>query len=262
MSTNATPVSETPSNWQSHMDAAYSRWRAASDTSYADMLGACSPVERAAVLLGNLNYQVNNGGFMQWVDNGYALYIEEVMGLLKRIGTPNAALILAQLEGLKPHLNLRALARGYGGDYWRQAEESRGYYAHDDDEDEESEPQQEEDYSYLTEPMDDVYYALVNWEGDVEAWLAEGLPDRSATLPKAPAATVPPAPEGAPIRYPHVSVRLIGQDSNALNLIALVTAALRKHHVSTEEISRFSAEARSGNHDQLLQTCMRWVNVK
>jgi hypothetical protein len=37
--------------------------------------------------------------------------------------------------------------------------------------------------------------------------------------------------------------------------------ALRDAGASEEEVSRFHAEATSGDYDNLLQTCMRWVHV-
>jgi hypothetical protein len=77
------------------MDGAYDRWqqhekrveddykaeRIDIDTArkrkwdFADMLDhACNTrVERAACMLGKLNQQIGNGGWEQWVDNGYAL---------------------------------------------------------------------------------------------------------------------------------------------------------------------------------------------
>ena len=74
--------------WQQLMNAAYDKWqeqgrkceatsKAAGDVvarswTYAQFLRELSVAERRAVMLGNLNYQVENGGFAQWVDNGYA----------------------------------------------------------------------------------------------------------------------------------------------------------------------------------------------
>jgi hypothetical protein len=57
---------------QGLMDEVYNYWR--SHSSGMTRLEACDhfgPAHRAAVQLGNLNYQVHNGGFMQWYNNGY-----------------------------------------------------------------------------------------------------------------------------------------------------------------------------------------------
>jgi hypothetical protein len=65
------------------MDGAYDRWQTQKDTmtrqEFWDQLDAD---ERVAVFLGNLNYQVENGGFSQWLDNGYATL--ETVGFIGR----------------------------------------------------------------------------------------------------------------------------------------------------------------------------------
>jgi hypothetical protein len=62
-------------------------------------------------------------------------------------------------------------------------------------------------------------------------------------------------------RYPEVTVELVGQDSNAFNLLGLTQRALRKSGVPEEKISEFFSEATAGSYDELLQTIMRWVEV-
>lgn len=64
----------TASKWQTLMDEAYAAWPCDAEgnkKSYSDFIASLSGVRRAAVLLGNLNYQVQNGGFIQWIDNRY-----------------------------------------------------------------------------------------------------------------------------------------------------------------------------------------------
>jgi hypothetical protein len=63
------------------------------------------------------------------------------------------------------------------------------------------------------------------------------------------------------IRYPEVTVELVGQHGNAYNVIGIVRCALRDAGVSEIEVSQFHTEATSGDYDNLLQTCMRWVDV-
>lgn len=53
---------------QSLMDSAYDKWETGS---YHEFLMRLDFLERSAVVLGNLNYQVENGGFSQWMFNGY-----------------------------------------------------------------------------------------------------------------------------------------------------------------------------------------------
>ena len=62
--------------------------------------------------------------------------------------------------------------------------------------------------------------------------------------------------------YPNVTVELIGQDGNAFAILGAVRKALRKAGVSNDEVERFADEAMSGDYDNLLQTCMKWVDVR
>lgn len=63
------------------------------------------------------------------------------------------------------------------------------------------------------------------------------------------------------IRYPEIEVQLSGESGNPEMIIARVSAALRRAGVSQEEIETFRAEAKSGDYDNVIQTCMRWVEV-
>lgn len=62
-------------------------------------------------------------------------------------------------------------------------------------------------------------------------------------------------------KYPEIEVQLTGRDGNAFVLMGTVNKALRRHGVSKEEREEFVAEATSGDYDNLLRTCMNWVNV-
>ena len=63
------------------------------------------------------------------------------------------------------------------------------------------------------------------------------------------------------VRYPNVTVELVGQDGNAFAILGRVRQALRRAGVSREEQDAFTAEATSGDYNDLLATCMRWVDV-
>lgn len=63
------------------------------------------------------------------------------------------------------------------------------------------------------------------------------------------------------IRYPNIKVKLVGTDGNAFSILGNVRRALRKGKVSQEEIDAFCDEAMSGDYNDLLFTCMRWVDV-
>jgi hypothetical protein len=64
------------------------------------------------------------------------------------------------------------------------------------------------------------------------------------------------------IKYPDISVKLIGEDGNAFSILGAVKRALRKAKVPEAEIDRFYKEATSGDYDQLLRTCATWISIE
>jgi hypothetical protein len=101
--------------WQATMTAAYERWTRGEG--YDRFLAGLSGAERAAVLLGNLYQQVNNGGFRQWVDNGYGLHAGEVMSLCRLAG-PAGAAVADEVARIAPRIDFSRPNRGFAGDYW------------------------------------------------------------------------------------------------------------------------------------------------
>lgn len=64
------------------------------------------------------------------------------------------------------------------------------------------------------------------------------------------------------VKYPNVSVQLSGEDGNAFFIIGRVQKALRRAGVPNGELEAFVAEAESSDYDNVLRTCMRWVDVR
>lgn len=62
-------------------------------------------------------------------------------------------------------------------------------------------------------------------------------------------------------KYPDVSVQLTGRDGNAFVILGTVREAMRKNKVPKEELNLFLEEATAGDYNNLLQTCMKWVDV-
>lgn len=62
-------------------------------------------------------------------------------------------------------------------------------------------------------------------------------------------------------KYPEIEVQLSEQDGNAFSIIARVTKAMKRAKIPDSEQSAFREEAMSGDYDNVLQTCMKWVNV-
>lgn len=62
-------------------------------------------------------------------------------------------------------------------------------------------------------------------------------------------------------KFPHVQVKLSGNDGNALAIIGRVTQALRRAGASADEIAEFTQQATNGDYNQVLIACMDWVEV-
>lgn len=63
-------------------------------------------------------------------------------------------------------------------------------------------------------------------------------------------------------KYPEITVKLVGQNGNAFAILGAVTHEMRKHNIPQVEIDTFLKEAQSGDYDNLLRTCMAWVEVR
>lgn len=64
------------------------------------------------------------------------------------------------------------------------------------------------------------------------------------------------------IKFPEVTVQLVGSDGNAFAIIGAVAKAMRRAGIEKAHIDSFILEATSGDYDHLLQTAMSTVNVE
>jgi hypothetical protein len=64
------------------------------------------------------------------------------------------------------------------------------------------------------------------------------------------------------VKYPNITVKLTDEDGNAFAVLGKVKKALHKAEVPQEEINKWFAEATAGDYDNLLMTCLAWVNVE
>jgi len=63
------------------------------------------------------------------------------------------------------------------------------------------------------------------------------------------------------VKFPNVEVQLVDEDGNAFAIISRVSRALRKGGATDAERKEFFDEATGGDYDNVLQTCIRWVEV-
>ncbi len=64
------------------------------------------------------------------------------------------------------------------------------------------------------------------------------------------------------VKYPHIKVKLVGEDGNALVILGRIQRAMKDNGISKEEISQFVTEATAGDYDHLLCTCTQWVTCE
>lgn len=80
-------MSEHP-KMQAIMDTAYEKFTDA--MRQKDFYACLTEEEAKVVFIGNLNYQVTNGGFMQWYDNGYHVGVKGLLNTLVELDTAEA----------------------------------------------------------------------------------------------------------------------------------------------------------------------------
>ena len=63
-------------------------------------------------------------------------------------------------------------------------------------------------------------------------------------------------------KYPRVKVQLRGPYGGFFPTVVAVQAAMRRAGVPLQELSNFYQDATAGDEDNLLRTCLRWVDVE
>lgn len=92
--------------WRTLAAGANDKWYTGSlkGKRYTEFVKALPKVEKEAVVLEDLYCQVENGGFWQWVVNGYCVSIAEVIQVLKQIRQPASNKLLLTLVQIEPYL--------------------------------------------------------------------------------------------------------------------------------------------------------------
>lgn len=203
--------------------------------------------EEKLIALLNMDGQVKNGGFAQWVDNGYASKdFHTVRRALKEMSTQTTKTIDDLLIRLEPYIKYDANYEGFFGDYWSCC-------------DEEDEPGR-----MTAESLDDCYYDLDNQLLDELVLLMTDKP-----LPAIEWET--PKIQGQKGCYEYCSptcscerkkprVKLVGLDGNAFSIIGRVTKAL-KGAGQTDLVEEFKEKAMNGDYNHLLVTAMEYCEV-
>ena len=64
------------------------------------------------------------------------------------------------------------------------------------------------------------------------------------------------------VKYPDITVELVGKDGNAFNILGICRRAMKQAGLSETEINEFTKEATSGDYNHLLATCTEYFNVE
>ena len=64
------------------------------------------------------------------------------------------------------------------------------------------------------------------------------------------------------VKYPDITVELVGKDGNAFNILGICRRAMKRAHLPESEIEAFTQEATSSDYNHLLITCTEWFNVE
>lgn len=142
------------------MDLAYNEYQLHNKWSLKDFYFNLEPLTKKAVALGNLNYQVRNGGFRQWIDNGYAIASKDTIHyIVKELTT------IKGCSQLKKGLNLTLKALSFDINKIEHPEFDTEEYNKYQDE-----------IEYLQKKLDKLdieYYKLDNIEKEMEQYLIE-----------------------------------------------------------------------------------------
>jgi len=118
---------------QGLVDKAYEKWRE-SEMSYPGFIESLDRRHQGAVVIGNLNGQVCNGGFEQWYENGYVDVVSHVRWFLGAIDTDASKEALRLLrEFLRAYKRYEEKAKRYHSReiYFNGDEFDTPYYAID-----------------------------------------------------------------------------------------------------------------------------------
>jgi hypothetical protein len=68
--------------------------------------------------------------------------------------------------------------------------------------------------------------------------------------------------EMSTIKYPHITVPIVGEDGNAFSICSRIQRAMKKAGVPQNEIKDFVDEAMSGTYDHFLEVVLKTVATK
>ena len=251
---------------QKLMDDVYDKWNT-EECRTMDRLEVISyhftPLHKVAVQFGNMNYQVNNGGFTQWHDNGYSEDLENLIeyakkGTIQGIKHFDVLLqILTDIEALGEPSDYDDIetcteecyycnGSGYMADNSVKCDNCNGT----GEEECEEEISGEEEYGNLLREFDDKYYEFNEDEliASFDEFINRFNEDVNTAEVKTTTSIKP-------------RCKLVGTDGNVFSVIGKVRDSLRKAGLR-DKADEFSSKAmKQHSYDDILSLCFEYVEV-
>jgi hypothetical protein len=215
-------MEQTKDVWQQIMNEAYDTW--GDKQSMGEWFNNLTLLQREAVAVGKLNQQVCNGGWYQWIFNGYAKVMGETAfdALRKFEQTPEVRKVVELTQNVLHEADNKNYGEGeydYDGDY------------------------QEPEFDFDVE--DGAFYSVNDKMLEVGEQYFRN-PDGSQTPAEPPKTTYKP------------TLSIIGKDGNAFAILGKARETALKYNLDWETIEN---EATSGDYNNLLRTMCKYFDV-
>jgi len=260
------------------MDLAYKRWNTEGDLKgviYETFVRSLDDRQQRAVVLGNLEQQVCNGGWGLWYGNGYhrvAHETLEVLGDMIDKGYRLADRVIPMIEAI---LQAEAeIKSGAYGAYDKGGQHYAGYRSEEADEDQGYDPYEEQcefenKILGFCDANDDLYYEfneafLIQCEVYLRRLSEIEVPVEFLETHREALQRDALTPEKVEIQNPaprKPKVRLTGESGNIFSIMGCVERALRKAGASTEALREYREQSMSGDYNNALRVAMDWVEV-
>ena len=142
------------------MTNAYDNW--GKNTSREEFLSDLTPYEKLAVIFGNFNYQVQNGGFFQWVFNNYDSDIDDLEEFIENCDFDKKDVFERMFENYRCIKASLDDLNGYDDFYYEDVETREKHYADNDENYYRINKEWEKYFSdYLLKNMPEEYYQYI-----------------------------------------------------------------------------------------------------
>lgn len=142
------------------MTNAYDNW--GKNTSREEFLSDLAPYEKLAVIFGNFNYQVQNGGFFQWVFNNYDSDIDDLEEFIENCDFDKKDVFERMFENYRCIKASLDNLNGYDDFYYEDVETREKHYADNDENYYRINKEWEKYFSdYLLKNMPEEYYQYI-----------------------------------------------------------------------------------------------------